>query len=168
MDFRNIQEDDYVPIISVIDDWWGGRHMADMLPRLFFQHFQDTSFVVTDNEKIVGFVVGFVSQTKPKEAYIHFAGIHPHYRSHGLARALYEKFLATVKERGCRVVRLVTAPMNTGSIKFHLRMGFRIEEGDEEIGGIQVKKDYDGPGQSRVRFALSFDTIVDEKDPRQG
>jgi len=31
-------------VISVIDQWWGGRQMADKLPRLFFEHFTDTGF----------------------------------------------------------------------------------------------------------------------------
>jgi hypothetical protein len=31
-------------VISVIDQWWGGRQMADKLPRLFREHFTDTSF----------------------------------------------------------------------------------------------------------------------------
>jgi hypothetical protein len=41
---RPIRPSDYRTVIAVIDDWWGGRHMADMLPRLFFEHFTDTSF----------------------------------------------------------------------------------------------------------------------------
>jgi hypothetical protein len=39
---RPLRSADYRPVISVIDDWWGGRRMADMLPRLFFEHFSDT------------------------------------------------------------------------------------------------------------------------------
>lgn len=156
VEFRNAGEDDYGPIISVIDDWWDGRNMADMLPRLFFQHFQDTSFVATEGERIIGFLVGFVSQTKPGEAYIHFVGVDPLFRGHGLGRALYERFFATVRSRGCHLVHSVTAPVNKGSIQFHLRMGFRAEEGDAVVGGIQVKKDYDGRGQSRVLFVRSL------------
>ena len=41
---RPIRPSDYRAVVSVIDEWWGGRHMADMLPRLFFEHFTDTSF----------------------------------------------------------------------------------------------------------------------------
>ena len=32
---RNAEPSDYPPIISVINEWWGGRNMADMLPKLF-------------------------------------------------------------------------------------------------------------------------------------
>lgn len=39
MNVRNVQPSDYPAIISVLDEWWGGRKMSDMLPRLFFEHF---------------------------------------------------------------------------------------------------------------------------------
>jgi len=77
---RHAEPSDYQPIIAVVDDWWGGRRMADMLPKLFFVHFQPTSFVAEHNGRIVGFVIGFVSQTFPEEAYIHFVGVHPEFR----------------------------------------------------------------------------------------
>ena len=41
---RQLSTADYPFVISVIDQWWGGRQMADKLPRLFFEHFTDTSF----------------------------------------------------------------------------------------------------------------------------
>jgi hypothetical protein len=71
---RPIRPSDYRPVISVIDDWWGGRHMADMLPRLFFEHFTDTSFAAERDAELIGFLIGFQSQSRPAEAYIHFVG----------------------------------------------------------------------------------------------
>ncbi len=37
---QHVEVKDYDPIIQVIDEWWGGRSMAGMLHRLFFEHFQ--------------------------------------------------------------------------------------------------------------------------------
>ncbi len=54
---RQVEVKDYAPIIQVIDDWWGGRPMAGMLHRLFFEHFQPTSFVIEQHAEIVGFLV---------------------------------------------------------------------------------------------------------------
>ena len=85
---RNAEPADYQQIIKVVNDWWGGRRMSDMLPKLFFVHFQSTSFVAEQDGKIVGFVTGFVSQTFPNEAYIHFVGVDPKFRKSGLARTL--------------------------------------------------------------------------------
>ena len=36
---RPLRPSDHAPLIAVIDEWWGGRPMAQMLPRLFFDHF---------------------------------------------------------------------------------------------------------------------------------
>ncbi|WP_248923910.1 GNAT family N-acetyltransferase [Paenibacillus hamazuiensis] len=152
MDYRNVLESDYIPVISVIDTWWGGRHMADMLPKLFFQHFQDTSFVAEQDGQIIGFLIGFVSQTIPTEAYVHFIGVHPDCRKDGVAKHLYQMFFEKVREKGCNAVRCVTSPVNKTSIAFHTRMGFRIEKGTGMVDDIPVTINYDGIGQDRVLF----------------
>ncbi len=115
--------------------------MTHLLPRLFFDHFQTTSFIVEDDGSLAAFLVGFVSQSHPKEAYIHFVGVGPEYRQSGLARQLYEKFFATV--------RCLTSPVNEASVAFHKRMGFSVSTGT----------DYAGPGQDRILFCkdLKFD-----------
>jgi len=152
MDFRNVRELDYLPVISIIDNWWGGRHMADMLPKLFFQHFQDTSFIAEQDGQIIGFLIGLVSQTIPTEAYVHFIGVHPDYRKDGVAKSLYQMFFEKVREKGCDVVRCVTSPINKTSIAFHTRMGFQIEKGTGEVDGVPVTMNYDGIRQDRVLF----------------
>ena len=109
---RHLEEDDYKGIISVMKDWWGGRDLSGMLPRLFFQHFRPTSFVLEDQGRVIGFLVGFLSQTYPQEAYIHFAGLDPEYHRQGLGRFLYDHFFKTVKGFGRTTVRAITALVN--------------------------------------------------------
>lgn len=153
---RNAELSDYKAIISVIDEWWGGRNMVDMLPKLFFIHFHQTSFVAERSGRIVGFLVGFASQTFENEAYIHFAGIHPEFRKNGLGRALYERFFEAATKLGRNVVRCVTSPVNKGSVSFHLRMGFSVEASGKVIEGIPVVENYDGRGGDRVLFSKTF------------
>ncbi len=138
---RNAEPADYSRAIGVVDAWWGGRRMADMLPRLFFVHFRGTSFVAEEDGELAGFLCGFLSQTHPEEAYIHFAGVAPERRGTGLGRELYERFFGAARAAGRTVVRCVTSPVNEGSIAFHRSLGF-----DSEPGG----EGYDGPGQDRV------------------
>ena len=126
--------------------------MADMLPKFFFIHFRQTSFVAEHDGNIVGFLVGFVSQTFGNEAYIHFAGVHPESRKKGLGCALYEQFFEAVKKVDCSVVRCVTSPVNKGSVSFHLRLGFSMEPSKRNIEGIPVAENYDGRGGDRVLF----------------
>jgi len=127
MNIRPISERDHVPIVAVVDQWWGGRQMAGLLPRLFFAHFQNTSFVIEEDDHIIAFLIGFVSQSSAHQAYIHFVGIHPDHRKRGLGKQLYALFFETVRARSCDSVRCITAPINSGSIAFHRRMGFQIE-----------------------------------------
>ncbi len=152
LSMRALRPSDHGAVIAVVDDWWGGRSMAGMLPRLFFEHFADTSFAAYRGAELAGFLVGFLSPSRPGEAYIHFVGVHPRERGQGLGRRLYEAFFGMTGARGCTVVRAVTAPVNTGSIAFHRRMGFEIEPGPAGPGGVPVAAGYDGPGQDRVRF----------------
>ena len=149
---RPLRPSDHPAVVSVIDDWWSGRRMADMLPRLFFEHFTDTSFAAERDGELAGFLVGLRSQSRPGEAYIHFVGVHPAERGRGLGRRLYERFFTTVQAQGCDVVRAVTSPVNQGSIRFHRRMGFDIVPGDAEVDGVPVATGYDGDTQDRVRF----------------
>jgi ribosomal protein S18 acetylase RimI-like enzyme len=149
---RNLREADYTPIIAVLDSWWGGRHMSDMLPRLFFVHFQDTSFIAEEETVPLGFLVGFISQTHPTHAYIHFVGVHPEHRQKRIGDQLYQQFFDTVKAGGCDTVHCVTSPINKGSIAFHTRMGFQAEQGETSLDGVPIKVAYDGEGEDRVVF----------------
>ena len=142
MEIRHAKPSDYGRVIGRINVWWGGRDMAPMLPKLFFLHFEGTSFVAEDEDgDLVGFVCGFLSQTKDDEAYIHFVGVTPDKRGEGLGRTLYERFLTEVRANGRTVVRCVTSPVNRASVEFHQALGFEVE---------RVVPDYDGPGEDRV------------------
>ncbi|MCC6314451.1 MAG: GNAT family N-acetyltransferase [Thermomicrobiales bacterium] len=150
---RRLAVDDYDTVIGAVDEWWGGRPMAVMLPRFFFAHFQPTSFAAEEDGRLLGFLVGFRSQTEPAQAYIHFVGVDPAARGRDIGRRLYERFFATACDLGCREVLAVTAPINSGSIAFHARMGFAPLPGLATTpAGVPYTLDYDGPREDRVRF----------------
>ena len=104
-------------------------------------HFSDTAFVAEDGDELVGFLAGFLSQSKPGEAYIHFVGVSPNHRGGGVGRLLYERFFAAAREHSRNVVRCVTAPVNERSVAFHRALGFEVDE---------VAENYDGRGGDRV------------------
>jgi GNAT superfamily N-acetyltransferase len=155
---RHVEPGDYQPIISVVDAWWGGRPMAAMLPKLFFVHFRCTSFAAVVDGQIVAFLIGFVSQTYPDQAYVHFLGVHPARRGEGLGRLLYERFFATAASLGCRTVQCVTSPVNRNSMAFHRRMGFSLLESDVKVDGVPVAVGYDGEGEDCVILTKNLDT----------
>nr|WGD66408.1 GNAT family N-acetyltransferase [Bacillus velezensis] len=152
MDIRTITSEDYEMVTSVLNEWWGGRQMKDKLPRLFFEHFQDTSFITYEPEGMTGFLIGFQSQSDPETAYIHFSGVHPDFRKMQIGKQLYDRFMETVKNRGCTKVNCVTAPVNKVSIAYHTKLGFEVEKGTKTVNGIPVFANYDGPGEDRILF----------------
>lgn len=149
---RNAEPSDHGRIISIMPNWWGGRDLRAMLPKLFLIHFCGTSFIVEKELELIGFLVGFLSQSVNNEAYIHFVGVHPDFRKKGLGEALYERFFELCQQQGRTIVRASTSPVNKGSITFHQRMGFLIEPGDGVIDGIPVTLDYNRPDDHKVLF----------------
>ncbi|MFE6162518.1 GNAT family N-acetyltransferase [Streptomyces sp. NPDC056486] len=152
---RHLTEEDHLRVLAVVDAWWGGLkgqagalERALLLPRLYFQHFTTTSFLIErDEEQLAAFLVGFLSQTEPDAAYVHFVGVDPQLHGQGIGRALYRAFFALARSHGRRYVHCVTSPQNTASRSFHTRLGFTVSP---------VKPNYDGPGLDRVAFTIDL------------
>jgi ribosomal protein S18 acetylase RimI-like enzyme len=157
LQIRNVKSSDYDVISPLINEWWGGRQMSDMLPKLFFVHFKNTSFIAENDGELVGFLIGFLSQSDKDAAYIHFVGVNPDYRKNNIGSQLYHEFFKEIKKNNISVVRAVTSPVNKVSIAYHRKMGFEIEKGDKEVDGVSVFSDYDGLGQDRVLFVKRID-----------
>jgi ribosomal protein S18 acetylase RimI-like enzyme len=155
---------DHGRVLAVMDVWWGdlggpdgSRQRALLLPRLFFQHFAPCSYLIEgDDARLLGFLIGFVSESQPEVAYIHFVGIDPELRHAGLGAALYAQFFNDVARQGARTVSCVTSPGNDVSVAFHRALGFDLEPGDSFLNGLPVHLDYDGPGLDRVVFTRSL------------
>ncbi|MEW9549540.1 N-acetyltransferase family protein [Nonomuraea sp. NPDC050783] len=134
---------DYDAIAAVVDAWWG-RPILASLPRLFLDHFHRTSLIATSaSGAMAGFLIGFLSPSAPREAYIHFVGVSPEARGTGVARELYEEFFGMAREHGRHVVKAITSPVNEASVAFHRRMGFTV---NGPVPG------YNGPGTTLLTF----------------
>lgn len=148
-------ETDHPRIIDAIGRWWDTPNRATLgllLPRLFLQFFTGTSRVVeADDGALAAFLIGFRSADEPAVAYIHFVGVDPALREHGVGRMLYEDFFQRMTELGCTEVRAITGPANRRSQAFHAAMGFTAQ-GDTDIDGVLAYPDYDGPDEPRVAF----------------
>ena len=137
---------DYDPIAAVIDEWWG-RPVLPALPRLFFDLFHRTSLVADGPGGPEAFLVGILSSSDARHAYIHFAGVAPQARGRGLGRVLYEAFFGLARADGRSLVSAITAPGNSGSVAFHRRMGFTV------TGPVPG---YNGPGMDRIVFTRAL------------
>lgn len=133
---------DYEAIARVADDWWG-RSVVGSLPRLFLDLFHTSSLVVDGGGAPDAFLVGILSPSEPRRAYIHFVGVSPAVRGRGYGRQLYEEFFRLARADGRATVSAITTPVNTGSVAFHQALGFTV------TGPV---RDYNGPGRPVLVF----------------
>jgi GNAT superfamily N-acetyltransferase len=153
--FRRPVEADHPSIVGRVDEWWGGRRIHHLLPRLWFQHFTGTSWIAeTEDGRLAGFLVGFLSPDHPDEAYVHLIATDPNLRGRGVGRALYERFFDDARAAGARRVMAITWPGNRISVRFHAAMGFRPSEGpgSQRLFGTRAYPDYEFDGEDRVLF----------------
>jgi ribosomal protein S18 acetylase RimI-like enzyme len=155
--FRRPIPEDWHRVVVVMPEWWDGRDLRALLPKIFFEHFRSTSLLVEHEDMLVGFLVGFLCQDHTDEAYIHFVGVDPRWRGAGVARDLYRRFCALARAEGRSVVRAVTAPVNAGSIAFHTALGFSMLPGDDVVDGVPVTSDRGPHGDHLVHFQLFLD-----------
>jgi len=125
-------------------------------PQLF-EHLGDTCMIVEDDGRLVGFLVGFLSQRLADTGYVHYAGVHPDYRGRGIGRELYRRFGDEVRRRGGTRLLAETGTWNVKSIAFHRDLGFTLEPGDKIIDGLPVHHDAAGVGFDFVVMVLRLD-----------
>lgn len=156
---QSIKEDDFLAIAETALKCPPMATERNSIYHIFAKFFNNTSLIVkTKDDTIVGFILGFISQINPQDAYIHLLCVIPSYRKNGLARALLREFLDIVTRKGCSRVYLITGPKNNVAIAFYKSMGFKpAVKGDKiEINGIDAVKDYNGPGDHKVVFCKSL------------
>lgn len=145
MKTRGVTQGDLQQIVSVIDQWWGGPTSALAHP-LFFYELGRHALVVEEDGRMVGFLLGFMSDAVPPVGYIHLVGIDPSVRRRGVGRQLYEEFARRAREAGAAKIKAITTPGNQGSVDFHRALGFSVD----------LVADYAGVGRARYVFALAL------------
>ena len=151
--FRRPAEIDYPAISRVVDDWWGGRKMDVLLPRLWLQHFTGTSWLAeTEAGGLAGFLIGFMSPDHADVAYCHLIATSPNLRKQGLGRELYERFFADARAAGRTRVTAVTWPANRLSLAFHRALGFEVRRGtdSQNLYGTPSEAGYDFEREDRA------------------
>jgi L-amino acid N-acyltransferase YncA len=73
-------------------------------------------------------------------------------RRRHLAHQLFDHFIECARRRGCRHIKAITTPSNSGSIAFHKSLGMQLL-GAPNSDGIP---DYAGRGAPRVVFWKSI------------
>lgn len=151
----NCNYSDFLQILADIEDFWGSNRTLSYHHPMFVNEFRNTSFVIKNNEKVIAYLFGFLSQTE-QTGYVHLIGVRRSHQNKGLGKNLYRHFIAYLKNIGIQNLKAITTPTNEKSINFHLGIGMQMT-GIENEYGIKVIKDYSGLGQDRVVFKKKLD-----------
>jgi len=134
MKIRNITENDIPQMMELIKNCEHLHFERAGIYWFFWKFFRDTCFVAVENEKIIGLLMGIISQSDPKEAYIYNLGVLLDHRRKGIGSGLIDHFCKKVKEKGCEFITLTTLVDNEYAIKYYQKMGFEKPIKIEKVG----------------------------------
>jgi ribosomal protein S18 acetylase RimI-like enzyme len=156
---RTAKEDDFNAIFGMANNCRPIVSERRSIYHIFTKFFQNTVFIAekvqNKNKIMVGFLIGFISQTNSSECYIHQICVDSEYRGEGLAFSLIQNFIDVVSGRGCKKIYLIVKPLNKKAILFYQKLGFNIDTSDSKsfkIGNLGIFKDYDGFGEHMIVF----------------
>ncbi len=155
MNVRRMTKPDFDRIVEVIDHWWGGP-IGTFAHPIFCYELGERALIAEQGQEMIGFLLGFLipgaespaaaASDAARTGYVHLVGIHPEYRRRGVGRLLYDRFTEDCREARCMRMKAITTPGNEGSIRFHVALGWNVQEVD----------DYAGPGRRRIVFTKSL------------
>lgn len=155
---RTVKEEDFLEIMDLASKCDSIPVERGSIYHLFTKYFADTCFVAEKDNKIVGYILGFISQLEKNVAYIHNICIAPYLRRKKIGSRLYQEFFQKMKKQKCQKIFLIINPINKLSINYHESLGFNVLNVGEEIfvEGVRASKDYNGPGKHMVVMCKSL------------
>ncbi len=149
---RNAFPADFIQVANKSKEWADIVIERESVYHIFTEHFRSTSFIAEDRGEMIGYFLGFRSQSKPEEALIHLVQVAPRLRGNGVGRRMFSQFQASVKNMGCTKIITHSRPENNSCSRFYKAMGFDVVAGEDpiEVNGMPCVRDYNGPGKHRV------------------
>jgi L-amino acid N-acyltransferase YncA len=90
-------------------------------------------FVALNNNKIVGFILGYKSSPFGGDLYIRYIGVNPDFQGKGIGPLLYKKLIEKAKQTDINQVWALINLDNPNSIKLHGKMGFELKDRKEAV-----------------------------------
>lgn len=153
VDFVRPTQADYDALITVVDEWWAGRPVRRLLPRLWLRHFAGSSWLARlDGDRLVGFAIGFPSPGLPGTFALHLLGVDPNHRRRGIGRDLALLLAEGAASAGADRIETVIPTGDQVALGFLRAIGYAVvaDPGLRPIHGTLAHTDYDGPGEDRI------------------
>jgi ribosomal protein S18 acetylase RimI-like enzyme len=130
---------DLAAVLAEHERFWGERDLRFLHVKALVHEFGDTCLAARGpGGRIDGYLLGFT--TPSRTGYIHAVAVRDEARGGGCGTALYRAFAEATAGHGATRLKAITNLINTGSVAYHRRLGFHVEQVD----------DYAGPGVSMM------------------
>lgn len=120
MEIRNLRLEDLDRVLEISQ-----KSLPQPWPRSEFEKYIEGAFVAEENGKIIGFIIGKISEDIGQ---IKLIAVDPSYQEKGIGRKLVEHLLNYLKENRARRVLARSRTKNKAGINFLKNSGFKIIE----------------------------------------
>lgn len=147
---RKAREDEFLDIYRFVCSCGVLETYGEHFYRIVIRYFGDTSYVAERDGRILGFMWGFLSQSRPDTFFLWQIGVDPSTRGEGIGARILEVAEAELAEHGCRRIELTIDPSNRPSQRLFEKRGYsNISDGEGrtiEVEGVPAVFDYYRPG----------------------
>lgn len=156
MKIREVKESDFLKIHELAKTCRPLEAYPAHIYKIIFRYFKKICLVAEEKKQIIGFITGLISGDSQDICFAWQVGVNPKIQAKGLGSKLLAAFEDKVRERGCCRIELTVDPKNIPSRKLFEKFGYtnisRKEKNSLEIDGVQVGKDFYGPGRHFVIY----------------
>lgn len=164
MKIRKASVDDFLKLHDLVGRIEGIVQHPTHFYKIMISYFGDSIIIVEDKEKLVGFLIGFVSQVVPEEFFIWQLGVDPEYRGQKIAKKIMEATLEAARQHNCRRIVATVETVNKPSQRLFESSGYKIVtektlgELIEEHGKLAIKNYYaSGTNQVFYEFVIELE-----------
>jgi phosphoribosylamine--glycine ligase len=149
---RTANETDFLDVFEFVSRCPPLENYAEHVYKILLRYFGNSCFIAEMRNRIVGFVLGLISQTHWQRTYFLWQiGVSPFMQGTGLGKRLLKEAEKQVTGLGCQRIELTIDPENIHSQKLFAEMGYgnisRKEGETVEVMGHIAVKDYYKPGR---------------------
>jgi diaminobutyrate acetyltransferase len=149
---RTAQESDFLDVHEFVAGCPPLEHYAEHVYKILLRYAGNSCFMAEIRNRIVGFVLGLISQTSaPRTYFLWQIGVSPLMQGTGLGKRLLKEVEKQVAGLGCQRIELTIDPENIPSQKLFTEMGYEnISQTEGEtvaVMGHLAVKDYYKPGR---------------------
>lgn len=146
--------DDFIEIQKLIGELKGLVQHPVHFYKIMIHYFGNSFFIIKKDDKIIGFVWGFVSQTNKDILFLWQIGVIKEFRGKNIAQKLVERFIEYAKDNNCKKVHATVETGNIASWKMFEKMGFKNVSMGNTIVENEKKAivNYYGSGTNQILY----------------